>query len=419
MKQLFFASLFFCSALITKAQVVIEDNPSYTNSPDKPYLDKILDASVLAGTTAEEDISPNGQKICFDKKIKVKTNTLSGPAEVCLFINTKIGLVAYTSLKPGIPGACNINQEQQDFSLSIIGLKGNLYTYRNIKKKGVIEHWMMTGNSHRFMYQYSSTEANSMLYKKDESKMYCNGKVKAWAYKYEHRDEKWFLFGKSLPDAVVMQPLKYLGNFGVGFQYTDKGLLLIMEVSSESFTASIVSIEDVYECFNPAPFKIFEEEHLTKSLQDISEKREKLEAKIAKIKHDECERAELQVANYELETLNRQEENVRQSGIGNLQQNNATQNARANSIINYDDVIQNSIYDTQLKICRTTQKLNKASGSSRDSYQQRLSCLNEQLTTQIHTQQQFQRINTQYPNDAGKKFAEKAKLYIRGLRGCN
>ncbi len=416
--NLFFI-LILAAVKTSTAQVVIEDNPSYINAADKPYLDKILDATVLAGTTEKEDITPTGQKICFDKKIKVKTNTLTGPAEICLFINTKIGLVAYSSLKAGATGNCDIKQDQPDFSLSIISLKGNLYTYQNIKKKNTVEHWMTTGNSNRFMYQYSSTASNSMLYKKEESKTYCGGKIKAWAYKYEDRNEKWFLFGKSLPSAVVMQPLKYLGNFGVGFQYTDKGLLLIMEVNSDVFTSEIKSIEDVYICFDPAPFKVLEDERLNRSLTDITKKRERLRSRITKIKTDDCESSELQVINYEIEALNRQEENVRQAAIGNLQQSYATQHAATNSMINYDDVIQGSIYDTQLKICRTTQQLNKASGNNRDSYQQRLSCLNDQLRSQIRTQQQFNQVNTQYPRDTGKRFAEKSKLYMQNLKGCN
>ena len=170
MKYFILAALLSGLFGVASGQVVIEENPSYTIPSNKPFINKLLDAAVLEGGAAPEAITPNVNKICFDKKMRVKVTTIKGPAEVCVFINTKIGLVAYTALKQGRTGACDIKPEQPDFSLTVIGLKGNTYTYFNVKKKAGIEHRVLTGNSNRFLYQYASTTANEMLYKKDEAK---------------------------------------------------------------------------------------------------------------------------------------------------------------------------------------------------------------------------------------------------------
>jgi hypothetical protein len=419
MKQTLFCVVFFCCFVTGNAQVEIEDNPSYTSSPHKPYLDDILSADVLRGRSEAEEITPNGQKICFDKRIKVKTQTLTGPAEICLFINTKIGLVAYSPLKPGGPAICDINPSRADFNLSIIGLKGNTYNYYNYKKKGVIEHFVTTSNSQRYLYQHSSTVANAMLHKKDENKEYCDRKVKGWAYRYENRAETWYLFGKSLPDAVILQPNKYLGNFGIGYQYSDKGLIIIMEVSSVEFTSEIVSMEEVWLCFDPSAFRVFEDEHFEKSMSDIQKKKERLDRQLAQIKNDGCENEQRRVTTHQYEMLRQQEQNLQTARQGNTQQSITAQTAQANTIINYDEVIVANIYDTRLKICRTNRQLEKASGSSLQRLQQKLTCLNTQLTTQMATQAELRQVNTQYPRDPGKQFTAKARIYVSRMSACD
>jgi hypothetical protein len=57
--------------------------------------------------------------------------------------------------------------------------------------------------------------------------------------------------------------------------------------------------------------------------------------------------------------------------------------------------------------------------SSRQKQQDKISCLNRQLAAQKSTQQTFQQINTQYRNDPGKQYAEKAKAMMRGAVGCD
>ena len=198
MKQFGYVLLLLFTIQQTSAQVVIEENPSYTHSTEKPVLDELLNVDVLDGSSSAQEISPNRQKLCFDKVFKLTSHSLKGEISVCMFINTKIGLVAYITPKQGSSqGECIINAADPDFTLNVIGLKGNTYTYYNIKKQTGIERWFTTGNSETFRYEFAGSLQEQVLFKKDESREYLNGKVKAWAYAVPDRPEKWFLLEKT------------------------------------------------------------------------------------------------------------------------------------------------------------------------------------------------------------------------------
>ncbi len=396
---------------------------AWSGSPHRPYLNSILDADVLDGTSTATTITPRGQRLCFDKILKIKTMTGRGPAEVCVFINTKIGLIAYTPLKPDAVGICDIKQEAPDFRLTVVGLKGNTYTYLNAKKKNTIEHWVQTGNSETYEYQFTNTGSSVPLKRKTERRSYCNDKVKAQAYKVDGRPEVWFLFGKTFPESINMTPKKFLGSYAVGYQYTDKGLFIIMQMEASGYNAKIEEIQDMNVCFDPSSYQVMEDERETKMQQSIQREREKIAREETKAeKYPSCQSKKTTLLNYQKESLNRQEQNLQEARIGNAMQDVRTQQAQAN-LMNYDDAIQQMIYETELKLCRAEQRMNEmseqTSASSRQKQQEKITCLNRQLAEQRSTQQSFQRINTQYRNEPGRQYAEKAKLFMRGLVGCD
>lgn len=384
--------------------------------PHAPFLRNIYEADVIEGRSVPQIIAPTSQKICFDKKMRIKTITSRGPAEICVFINTKIGLIGYTPLKPRADAVCDIKPELSDFRFSIIGLKGNVYNYFNNKKKDVIEHWVQTGNSATYQYEFSSTSTNAQLHKKAERRDYCDGKVKAQLYKVDGQPQEWFLFGKHYPDAITMQPKKFLGQFAVGYQYSDKGLFIIMQMTDANMDSKILEIEDVETCFDPSPFKVFEDEQQTKVTEEISKQRQRIQRdREKKERYPSCESKKNEWLSYQEEAINRQEQNLEQSKRGNMMQNTATQQAQAN-LMNYDDMIQTMIYETELKLCRAEQS--QAENPS-ESKQKKIQCLQESLVKQKQTKQKFQQINTQYRNEPGKQFAEKAKEMLKAMIPCN
>ncbi len=422
MKQIKF--LFFLLLTIQQsfAQVVIEENPSYINSTEKPFLDSVLKIDVLDGTTLPEEISPSTQKLCFDKVFKITSNTPKGESSVCLFINTKIGLMAYTPIKFGSdPGICDIKPAAPDFSLNVISLKGNIYTYMNVKKPSGIEKWLMTGNSNTYLYNFASAQENQLIFKKDESREFLNGKVKAWAYKYENRDETWFLFGKNLPDKLIMQPLKYVGNFGVGYQYAEEGVFIILQVEGETLNSVVKEIKDTYICFDPSPYKKHEDEFFNKGLLAIEREKSKLDAAESRASSSPCAAQEQVKINFEKQALQIRLEDLTRSTQGNKYQNTTTQKAMANATINYNNQMQISIFDIQAKICRISEQISRMeSGSS--GYQkaiQRRECFKETLILQREALIQMRQLDRQYEREPGKAFAMKGQLMIRSMRSCN
>lgn len=384
--------------------------------PHAPFLRSIYEADVIEGRSVPQTITPTLQKICFDKKMRIKTITSRGPAEICVFINTKIGLIGYTPLKQGADAVCDIKPELSDFRFSIIGLKGNVYNYFNNKKRDVIEHWVQTANSATYQYEFSNTSSNAQLRKKTERRDYCDGKVKAQLYKVDGQPQEWFLFGKDFPDAITMTPKKFLGQFAVGYQYSDKGLFIIMQMTAANIDSKILEIEDVETCFDPSPFKVFEDEQQTKVSEDIAKQRQRIMRDREKTeRYPSCESKKMEWVNFQEEALNRQEENLRKSKQGNMMQHVQTQQAQAN-LMNYDDMIQSMIYETELKLCRAQQS--QAENPS-ESKQKKIQCLQESLTQQKQAKQKFQQINTQYRNEPGKQVSEKAKEMLKAMRPCD
>lgn len=425
MKTYFLLLCFFTQLNFAHAQRdTTRRDTSWSRSPHRPFLLSIMQAPVLEGGATAVTIVPR-ERICFDKIFKLKTQTSMGSAEGCLFINTQKGLMANTPIKRGAAPPCDLNISRPEFGLVLIGLKGNTYNYFNAKKKDRLEHWVTTSNSENYQYQFISSAESIPLTRRAESKLFVGGKVKAWAYKAEGRPETWWLFGKTEPERILMTPKKFLGSYAVGYQYTDKGLFIIMQVTAPGYSAEVTEIQDMDICFDPSPFKVFEDEQYTRGMESIVREREKLQKKESKIESGSCASQERRSINYQKEALQRRQENLERSRQGHTQQNAATQQAQAQTVINYDEVIQISIYETEINICKQQERLSRQTdanyqqSSSYRRQQEKLTCLNNQLARQKATQQQMLRVNTQFPNQPGKQYAEKAKLFMQGITICD
>lgn len=414
--KLTLAAILILFTIAADAQPPRRDTLFGSFGPNAPFLRSIYDADVLEGRSVPQTITPASQKICFDKKMKIKTITSRGPAEICVFINTKIGLIGYTALKPGSDPVCDIKPDRSDFRFSIIGLKGNTYNYMNNKKKDVLEHWVQTSNSATYQYEFNSTSSSAQLRKKAQRRDYCDGKVKAQLYKVDGQPQEWFLFGKQFPDAITMEPKKFLGQFAVGYQYSDKGLFIIMQMTAANIDSKILEIEDVETCFDPSPFKVFEDEQQTKVTEDIAKQRQRIQRDRQKTeRYPSCESKKEEWLSYQEEALNRQEQNLEQSKRGNMSQNVATQQAQAN-LMNYDYMIQSMIYETELKLCRVQQS---NAENPDEKKQQKINCLQQSLATQQQVKAKFQQINTQFRNEPGKQVSEKTKEMLKAMRPCD
>lgn len=420
-KYLLFFTLFVYTQ--TMAQPPGHTDTIWGGFANQHYYDGILQAPVVTGGTTAVTIVPNRAEFCFDKKIKIKSTVRGRLVEQCLYLDTKKGLTAYLMPERVAGGdMCDIKPDDEKFIFSIIGLKGNVYTYKNQRKKDVMLHWVTTGNSQTYLYQ-SPTPAGAEtveLHKKIERRDYCNGKIKATCYKADGAAApELFLFGKTYPANIKVSSNKYIGNFGIGYQNTDRGLFIIMEMNASSYDCKITDIEDVNICFDPTPFQIMEDEYVSKQTEALTKEREKISRDEAKAQSAEyCVSEKMAVINFRKENLRKQEENLGQSQRGNTYQNQTTQKAMIGMM---DPLIsvQGSILETKVSICNTNENMSRRPGDSQ-SYQEKISCLNSQLTRLISAEAEMKAKDIQYASSPGQAFAEKSKILLRAMSGgCN
>ncbi|MEZ4793088.1 MAG: hypothetical protein R2783_06400 [Gelidibacter sp.] len=397
------------------------DSLSFSDSPHRPFLLSIASAPILEGLTEPRTMVPNGGRVCYDKIISFETNGAGNLIKGCLFLDTENGFMAYIPPKPGMSPECVLKVEDKDFNLTVLGLQGNVYNYFNYIKNNTLQHGVTTGNSLDYLYVWQSNAEVTKLRHTNETKDFLGGKIKAHVYKPDGRTEKWYLFGKEYNEVVEFTPKKYLGNFGIGYQYSDSGLYIIMQVSGSNYDSEITDIKDQQACFDSAPFKNFEDELYTSGMESINQKRDKLRKKLDHIRADECSTLQIRNIQYEQEMLTHQEQNLIQSQQGNLQQNANTQQARMQLMYNYEETIQMMINETEYDICKQQQALQRSSpgNSSHQRMVDKMECMQRKLTERKDTQQKIQQLDIQYANNPGKKIVEQGKLIMKVLTNCD
>jgi hypothetical protein len=429
MKKLLVSSILLISLSGLKAQTGSESSGGQ----------HLADAPALEDSSSIVEPDPIRDKMCFDKIIKVKTSTSSGPATVCVYVNTKIGLVAYSSTKPGTLELCGIKQELPDFSLSVNSLKGGSFNYFNRMKKNTVEHWMISGNNTQTEFE-SVINSTLVLKRKTDTKTYCDGKVVAVAYRADGRPETWYLYGKTFPDKLIMQPRKYMGNYAVGFQYTDRGTYIIMEFESTRMGSKIVEMKDTETCFDPSGYSRFVEQQANKSISTIQRRKERLIEELRTVgRQDHCQSELTTSIQFRLEMLDHEEQSSRErlqessqastrQGSGRAQR--STQNPANQEVqtpyggINHDDLAQASINESRLNICQTEYQLSRSQGGdrldqqNRERLQTRLACLQQTLNRQIEIQTEYQRINREQ-NNSSQRYLLKMKRMMDLLPKCN
>ncbi len=414
--------LFTVLLAIASTSVVAQDpapDTAWGSWSQQEYYNGILQAPVITGQSSPQTISPTGQKLCFDKRIKIKSLLNSGPVEQCMYLNTREGYAGI--LTPSGTGAdlCAIKTDDEKFIFFVTGLKGNAYTFKNTKKNGRIEHIVSTGNTQVHQLSMPSNIVQT-IHKKTERRGYCGDKIKTWAYKHDNPTSPvYFLFGKVFPAEINVSTSKFIGNSGVGYQFTDKGLFIVMEMESSSFGCKITELEEVNICFDPAPFRIAEDELYTKTLTSLQRERVKIAADEAKI-GNECVSQKMAVINFRKEQLRVQGVRLNTSQSGNTYQYLPAQQAMG-QMIDHAAVTKQMILENEVKICEAERRAEQTSNeASRQKYQLRISCLYSQNGQLQNLEIQLKALDIQYATEPGKAFAEKAKLFMRNLpRSCN
>ena len=348
-----------------------------------PWQTAILNAPVVSGESAAINIVPNGEALCFDKQIKIKLTKGSTILEQCLYFNTNEGYVGYLPPRNSAGGGlCDIKPQEKDFLFFVIGSKGNVYTYKTTENRGSLEFWVSTGNTQTHQYNMNTSTGTAVLHKKTETRLYCDDKVRAWSYKYDGNPEAYFMFGKTYPPAINVMSSRYLGNFGIGYRYTDKGLYMIMEMQSAGYTVKITDVNEVNTCFDPHAFRILEDQFMIKRTAELQKEREKIDRDEARIRNDdECAAARRNIIVFKKAQLRIQEEGMQTIPQGNAYQNQNVQEAYRN-MMDPLFMVQGDILQTQLSICNTEVALRRRPSSNETI--SKLACLQGQLG-RLHT----------------------------------
>jgi hypothetical protein len=227
----------------------------------------------------------------------------------------------------------------------------------------------------------------------------------------------YFLFGKNFPEEITVNSAKFIGNYGVGYQFTDKGLFILMEMESSGFDCKIEEIKEVNVCFDPSAFKIGEDEFFHKMQAGLQREREKIAADEAKVAGSDCPSEQMAVINFRKEQVRVQEARMFTAQLGNTYQSLPTQQAMG-QMLDHVAITKQYILENRLKICQAQKRMNETrSQSSKERYQQKISCLNRQIGELQGLQGQLEAIDSQYTDEPGRAFAEKSKKFMQGIPG--
>jgi hypothetical protein len=413
-------SCLILTASSVKAQHTPRRDTVWGSWSNQEYYNSILQAPVTTGETQPVNIIPNQAPLCFDKKITVKSTIGSTVVEQCLYLDTKGGLVGFIKATGySSNNMCTIRPDDENFSFSVIGLKGNAYLYSNTKKKNIIQHWVSTGNTQTYAIQANSNTGTYSLKNKQISKSYCSEKIKATAYKFDSPNSPLlYLFGKTYPPTLNVTTNKYIGNFGIGYQYTDRGLYIIMETKSSRFACEITSIEDVNTCFDPSAFMLKEDDFVRKQRERFLKEKEKLDRDEARISDsDACAAHERNIIVFKKAQLRINEQNLQEMTQGNLYQNQQAQMANLN-LMNPSVMVQGDILYILHSICNTEVALRER--PSDNGIAEKLSCLRAHLTRLYTAETQMGELDVLYATEPARAYSEKSRLYRElMLRACN
>ncbi len=415
----------FTSIIISSLSLQAQFDSTHRDTTFAAYTEgvtELMHAPVLTRTEDQIHIVPH-QQFCFDVMMDVELNFGGVSRETAVFLNTTDGYIGYTP--PSRGGAINIIMpEVESFAFTVVSYKlGNVYMFRNQKasRGDDIDHILSTSNTEAHNYQEENMLAAAPLSRKTERREYCNGNMRATAYKRSDENTTWFIYGGDYDTHHVMPQtltvLKYVGAFGVGIIQTDWGAFIVTERQMGSSYTVIKNIERVHVCFDPSEFKMAEQDYYNKAGQDLDAESSKIDQDEAEISHhDHCQSEEMDLINFRRQNVQAQRGNLQTAQSGNLLQNTAAQRGML-GMMDPSTMVQESILQTKINICNIEHDMSLHPDDA--SLQDRLDCNNRLLGQLQEAKTQMDQIDHQYPNPA-EAIARKSRLMLTvQSQGCN
>lgn len=381
------------------------------------------DASVLEEGGRAEEIEPN-EKVCFDKRIQFKARYGAREVRGCFLVNTKIGITAALPFETGASVDCELEVDTKKFYLVVFGMKGNEYTYFNRSEKRKqsepeeLKHYVRTGNTHKSFLE--EVLESKLLYKKNGTAEFCEGKYKAFEYKSADEKDVLYLYGKDFPDQLTAY--SYLGAYGLGFLKTDKGNFLVMQVTHNRDEIRMMEFENVEEspeCFEPSMFAVFEETKLPEEMSQTDERRRHLgnqldkDVRAAESGRYACANKKALWTNEKL----KQAEKVK--AMQETMKDNRTRMSNENDIVEfgsqYDPIasVRMERLETEYKLCQLKNDIdnNRIPRSNLSKAMDKANCWENRVNEYQRLENEMEAIENRNSSDKRKMIEEKLRYY--------
>jgi len=378
-----------------------------------PAIRELMDAPAVLPSSNIHNIVPNEQ-MCFDKIFQVKLTIGSRTAMQCMLLDTHNGIVGYTvPVREGEALDCVIKFNDPKFEFFIISMKGNIYHYENRIEHQAIARYVSHGNTQNNQYMgQNGSGPELVLHKGAVTRSYCDGKIQATAYRLPNNPATWFLFGANAPDSLIWK--KYMGNFGIGYLYTDNGLYMIMEVQRSSTDAKLVYAEHAISCFDPSAYVLMEENFQQSMREDLDHQQRSLDREEQNIRNsNQCVAEKTALLNFKRAQIERQNRNLSNMNHGNIYQDSTTQNAY-DGLMDPKMMLEQQQLETALKLCSAQRALTESqSQATRTENQSRVICIQEWNDKIALALQEMRRAEQEYQNDPKERKLRKAQIYFQ------
>ena len=386
---------------------------------------KIYESDVLRGATTAKTVTP-AEKLCFDKRFTFVNKTGARSFEGCFMVNTKLGITGALPINTTEAPDCDLNIDEKKFHFMVFGMKGNEYAYFNrLEKKkqaeeGELKHYVRTGNTHK--NPMANVLEAKLLYNKQRSQEFCDGKYKAWEYRSADEKDILYLYGKDYPGE--MAAYAYLGNYGLGYLKTSKGNYFILKNTHGQTSFTITAIEDLETavvCFDPSIFEVYEETHVVKALEETEKKEQELDRELAKQEEKMLHRnTPCGVKKYELLQYKKQEEQKKKALLEKMKDrtliySNPQTIQEIAKEYSYIEGIKMERRQTEYDLCILKTDLEngrfKPGSENYSKAREKISCWEQRIDEYKKFEEDIKAIEDRNRNDISKAIQEKGEYY--------
>lgn len=391
---------------------------------------KIYESEVLKGTTAAKTVAPS-EKVCFDKRFTFVQKSGTRHFEGCFMVNTKSGITIATPINTRGPADCDIDIDEKKFYLLLFGMKGNEYIYMNrLEKKkqadeGELKHYVMTGNTHKNPMQ--NVLAAKLLYNKQRSMEFCDGKYKAWEYRSADEKDVLYLYGKDFPGE--MTAYAYLGAYGLGYLKTNKGNYFIMKQTHGQTSMTITGIEDLelsIPCFDASLFEVYEETKVVSDLDETGKKGRELDRELAKQEdrmlnnNAPCAAKKYELLRYKKEENEKQKALLQRMKNQNMQYSNPETVKSIAKDYSFIEGIKMERRQVEYDLCILKGDLEngrfKSGSGNYNKALEKIDCWERRVEEYKKFEEDIKNIDSRNRNDVEKATREKGEYYMNNVR---